>query len=214
MADSASSSNPSSTFKTHYVIDKLNGTNYQVWKHRMELYLKQCQLWDVVSGAERPQQPKDKAPTAKHDAFKAWQAKDINAQMELILHCQDRQVQMVRTLTTAQAIWKHFANSYEHTDLIVQVSLIKKLVTTNMAERQSSTKFLDDWQVILDGVLISGLTIPDQLKAMLFMPLFLCPEEHSLRPKPLWRICSFKVWCRRSSKRKLYVSRLLEQRSL
>ena len=130
----------------------------------MELYLKQCQLWDVISGNERqPLQPKDKAPTGEVDAYKGCQAKDINAQMELIWHCQDRQVQMVRTLTTAQAIWKHFEHSYEHTDLIYQVSLIKKLVNTNMAEGESSTKFLDAWQVTLDEVLISGLTIPDQL---------------------------------------------------
>lgn len=82
MADTATTSaSATQTIKSRYVIDKLNGTNYQVWKIRMELYLKQSQLWDIINNNER-------AETQSPE----WKAQDTSAQMELILHCHDRQV--------------------------------------------------------------------------------------------------------------------------
>lgn len=171
MADHASSS-LSTAHKPRYVIDKLTNTNYQVWKLRMELHLKQLQLWDIVSGDEpQPATPDgNKAPQGHHaEALKEWKMKDISAQTEIIGQCADRQVQMVRTLHTAHAIWHFFAQSYEHTDLIYQVSLIKRLVNSNMSEGQATAKFLDTWQALLDEVLISGLVIPETLQAMLLL---------------------------------------------
>ena len=171
MAEGTASSSAAHVYKPRYVIEKLNGTNYQVWKLRMELYLKQMQLWDIISGDEpQPVIPSEKAPQdAYATALKEWKIKDINAQTELIGHCADRQVQMVRNMSTARAIWNFFAQSYEHTDLIYQVSLIKRLVNSNMNEGQSTTKFLDSWQALLDEVLISGLAIPETLQAMLLL---------------------------------------------
>lgn len=165
------SSSSSAAYKPRYSIDKLNGSNYQVWKLIMELYLKQLQLWDVVNGNDaQPVAPKDKAPQGNYaDILKSWQTKDINAQTEIIGHYADRQVQMVRSMSSAQAIWNFFQKSYEHTDLIYQVSLIKRLVNSNMQEGQNTAKFLDTWQALLDEVLISGLGIPKTLQAMLLL---------------------------------------------
>ncbi|MCO5594467.1 hypothetical protein L7F22_048497 [Adiantum nelumboides] len=132
MAEFASSSS-ASTYKPRYIINKLNGTNYQVWKIWMELYLTQLQLCNVTSGVEnQPDHLKDEDLISLDDTYDAWHSKNNSAKMELILHCQDRQVQMVKKLTTATAIWKFFEKNYEHTDLIYQVSLIKKLVNTTM----------------------------------------------------------------------------------
>ena len=89
MADIATTcASATQVLKSKYIIDKLNGTNYQVCKIRMEIYLKQLQLWDIINSNDRvePQSPE-------------WKAQDTSAQMELILHCKDRHVQMVRTLS-------------------------------------------------------------------------------------------------------------------
>ncbi|MCO5559277.1 hypothetical protein L7F22_012873 [Adiantum nelumboides] len=169
MAEFASSFS-ASTYKPRYIIDKLNGTNYQVWKIRMELYLTQLQLWDVTSKVKnQPDHLKDEDSTSLDDTYDAWHSKNNSAKMELILHCQDRQVQMVKKLTIANAIWKFFEKNYEHTDLVYQVSLIKKLVNTTMQEGQSSSKFLETWQILLNGVLVSGLAIPEELQSMLLL---------------------------------------------
>ncbi|MCO5570496.1 hypothetical protein L7F22_024218 [Adiantum nelumboides] len=136
----------------------------------MELYLTQLQLWDVTSGVKnQPDHLKDEDSTSLDDTYDAWHSKNNSAKMELILHCQDRQVQMIKKLTTANAIWKFFEKNYEHTDLVYQVSLIKKLVNTTMQEGQSSSKFLETWQILLDEVLVSGLAIHEELQSMLLL---------------------------------------------
>lgn len=76
---------------------------------------------------------------------------------------------MVRTLTSARDIWIFFEKCYQHTDLVYQVSLIKRLVNTNMSEGQAAAKFLDTWQALLDEVLLSGLAIPETLQSMFLL---------------------------------------------
>ena len=126
----------------------------------MEFYLKQLKLWKVVSGDyKRPKEEDDKSNV---DALQAWDTRNICAQMKLILHCENRQVQMVRTLSTPKFIWKIFNNNYEHIDFVYQVSLIKALVNNTMQEGQSATKFLDGWQALLDEVLIFGMEISEK----------------------------------------------------
>ncbi|MCO5584117.1 hypothetical protein L7F22_038040 [Adiantum nelumboides] len=153
----AESSSAPSLKARYHTIDKLNGNNYQVWKLKMELYLKELQLWDVIS------------TPAPSPVAAEWTAKDNTAHMEIILHCGDRQVQMVRSLKSAEAIWSFFQKTYEHTDLVYQVSLIKRVVNTNMQEGQSATKFVDAWQALLDEVIISGLAIPETLQTMILL---------------------------------------------
>ncbi|MCO5576517.1 hypothetical protein L7F22_030327 [Adiantum nelumboides] len=70
-----SSSTPSLKARYH-TIDKLNGNNYQVWKLKMELYLKELQLWNVVS------------TPAPSTVLTEWMTKDNTAHMEIILHCE------------------------------------------------------------------------------------------------------------------------------
>ncbi|MCO5547043.1 hypothetical protein L7F22_000484 [Adiantum nelumboides] len=118
---------------------------------------KELQLWDAVSTP---------APSA---VLAEWTTKDNIAHMEIILHCGDRQVQMVRSLKLAEALWSFFQKTYEHTDLVYQVSLIKRLVNTNMQEGQSATKFVDAWQALLDEVIISGLAVPETLQTMILL---------------------------------------------
>ncbi|MCO5581900.1 hypothetical protein L7F22_035789 [Adiantum nelumboides] len=122
----------------YHTIDKLNGNNYQVWKLKMELYLKELQLWDVIS------------TPAPSPVETEWMAKDNTTHMEIILHCGDRQVQTVWSVTSAQAIWSFFQKTYEHTDLVYQVSPIKRLMNTNIQEGQSATKFVNAWWALLD----------------------------------------------------------------
>ncbi|MCO5600211.1 hypothetical protein L7F22_054321 [Adiantum nelumboides] len=127
MAESSSTPSLKASYRT---IDKLNGNNYQVWKLKMELYLKELQLWDVVS------------TPAPRRVLAEWTTKDNTPHMEIILHCGDRIVQMVQSLKSAEAIWSFFQKTYEHIDLVYQVILIKRLVNTNM-QGQSATKFVD-----------------------------------------------------------------------
>lgn len=93
--------------------------------------------------------------TSSVDVVQAWNTRDISAQMELILHCEALGRSTWWVPVHFKEIWEFFNNSYEHTDLVYQVSLmIKRLVNNTMHEGQSATKFLDGWKVLLDEVLI------------------------------------------------------------
>ncbi|MCO5565027.1 hypothetical protein L7F22_018697 [Adiantum nelumboides] len=147
-----------------YRLDKLTGPNYLVWQVRMELLLQRAQLWDVVIGGAE-----NAPPTTDAAGLARWQQKDLAARMEIIIHLGDRQVQLVRALSTSNAVWKLLRSSYEHTDLVTQVTLLKRLVNSTMNEGQSATQFIDDWQKILDDGAIAGLAIPKNLQSMLLL---------------------------------------------
>ncbi|MCO5595191.1 hypothetical protein L7F22_049230 [Adiantum nelumboides] len=147
-----------------YRLNKLTGPNYLVWRVRMELLLQRAQLWDVVIGGAE-----NAPPTTDAVGLARWQQKDLAARMEIIVHLGDCHVQLVRALSTSNAVWKLLRSSYEHTDLVTQVTLLKRLVNSTMNEGQSATQFIDDWQKILDDGAIAGLAIPENLQSMLLL---------------------------------------------
>ena len=53
--------------------------------------------------------------------------------------------------------------TYEHNDLVSQVTLMKHLIILNSFEGHNATQFLDDWQSLLGEAAISGLIIPINL---------------------------------------------------
>lgn len=86
--------------------------------------------------------------------------------MEIVLRVGDRQVQMTRPLVTSKLIWDFFRSTYEHTDLVSQVTLIKKLINLSMEDGQNVTQFLDEWQGLLDETaVVAGLDIPPPLQS-------------------------------------------------
>ncbi|MCO5586758.1 hypothetical protein L7F22_040700 [Adiantum nelumboides] len=153
-----------STRSRTYRLDKLMGPNYLVWRVRMELLLQRAELWDVVIGGAE-----NAPPTTDDVGLARWQQKDLVARMKIIVHLGDPQVQLVRALSTFNAIWKLLRSSYEHTDLISQVTLLKRLVNSTMNEGQSTIQFIDDWQKILYDGAIAVLIILENLQSKLLL---------------------------------------------
>jgi hypothetical protein len=60
--------------------------------------------------------------------------KDLQAQVELMFHLQDPQVQMVRQCNMLAKIWTLLRSNYQHKDLITQVTSLKRLLVTSLAE--------------------------------------------------------------------------------
>ena len=61
-------------------VAKLNNSNYQTWKYKMELLLIKEELWDVVTGI-KPQQPTEE-----------WVKKDGKARASIGLLVEDNQL--------------------------------------------------------------------------------------------------------------------------
>ena len=130
----------------------------------MELLLQRAELWDVVDG-----EGDQISPATAPQALALWKQKDLAAKMEIIVHLGDRQVQLVRSLPTSNAIWKLLRSTYKHTDLVSQVTLLKRLVNLVMSEGQQASQFIEDWQKVLDDAAIAGLVIPEKLQCMLLL---------------------------------------------
>ncbi|KAH7443565.1 hypothetical protein KP509_02G040300 [Ceratopteris richardii] len=96
MAQQAPLSLPSTVCS--YNLDKLIGFNYLTWAMRATLILKRANLWDIVSGIT----PR---PAHGNPNLDDWNARDLWAQAEILLHLGDRQAQMVRPCQTAAEIW-------------------------------------------------------------------------------------------------------------
>eukprot|EP00249_Psilotum_nudum_P000650 c12720_g2_i1 orf=315-788(+) len=111
-----------------YQFDKLNGTNYLVWRVRMQMIFQRANLWTIVDGTEADPE------VANVNAHDAWVQRDLTVGMDLILHLGDRQVQMVRSLTTSAEIWALLRVTYERTDIVSKVTLLKRLINFTMGE--------------------------------------------------------------------------------
>ncbi|MCO5569408.1 hypothetical protein L7F22_023120 [Adiantum nelumboides] len=145
-----------------YHLDKLLGPNYLTWATRVTLLLKRATLWEIVDGTI----PK---PAPNSPDLADWTAKDLQAQAELMLHLGDRQVQMVRRCQSSQEIWNFLHSAYHHEDLITRVTALKKLLGSALNEHQDTAKFLDEWRVLLDNALLSGLQLDDSLQSMFLL---------------------------------------------
>ena len=96
-------------------IAKLNGSNYQTWKFKVELLLIKEDLWDVVS-----QEPPE-ALTPE------WRAKDRKARASIGLLLEDSQLHLVRKEITARATWNALKQYHEKSTLSNKASLLRKL---------------------------------------------------------------------------------------
>ena len=95
----------------------------------MELLLKQHKMWDMVSGTNTQPPPNDPAEATGID-------KDLIAQIDLLLNMGDNQVEEVRSLGSANAIWNHLKSLYEPTDLATKAYTLRAFtILTAMATK-------------------------------------------------------------------------------
>ena len=95
-------------------IDKFDGTNYHLWKFKMQMVLEEKDLWDVVDGTdERPAiedgRDESELSAAEHrtllEALKAWDKKDRRAKALICLSVKDSQMGHVRNAESAMEAW-------------------------------------------------------------------------------------------------------------
>lgn len=94
---------------------KLNSSNYQTWKFKLQLILVKEGLWDVVTG-NVPENP---------DA--AWLTKDGNAKATIGLLVEDNHLIHIKNLANACDYWNVLKDIYEKPNLVNKVVLYKKL---------------------------------------------------------------------------------------
>ena len=77
-----------------YVIPILSADNYATWSMKLELLLIRSEIWGIVDGS-------DVAPAASDIVgLAAWRLRNVKARSELLLHCNEKQLLSLRSLTT------------------------------------------------------------------------------------------------------------------
>jgi hypothetical protein len=92
---------------------------------------------------------------------------------------------MVQRCNTSAEIWTLLQSNYHHEDLITQGGSLKRLLVAFLAENQEIWKFLDDWRILLENALLSGLQLDPNFQAILLRAALLlrgdCSSSHKRR---------------------------------
>lgn len=100
---------------------KLNGSNYQTWKFKMELLLIDKDLWDIISEA-RPAIP---------DAD--WLKREGKARARIGLMVEDNQLCHIRKEATAAGAWNALKTYHEKSTLTNKIFLLKRICRMQMS---------------------------------------------------------------------------------
>jgi hypothetical protein len=146
-------------------IAKLNNSNYQTWKFKVELLLTKDDLWDAISKAT-PNPITDK-----------WQTKDQKARATIGLLLEDNQLNLIRKQTTAKGTWMALQAYHEKSTLSNKVSLLRKLCALKLTETGSMEDHLRQMEDIIDRLASLGEALAEQLTVALFLSSL--PESYS-----------------------------------
>jgi hypothetical protein len=76
-----------------YLVNKIKSTNYSIWNIKMETLLSLNKAFFVVDGSKPNPGTVIPATQLAH-----WKIKDGKAHADIILHCGDRQIQLLKSL--------------------------------------------------------------------------------------------------------------------
>lgn len=141
-------------------ITKLNGSNYQIWKYKIELILTKEDLWDIVSN--------DLPEGIARDA--AWEKRNGKAKATIGLSVEDNQLGHIRKETTAKAAWNALQSYHEKSTLTNKVFLLKRLCRMQMNDNGN----MEDHVNIMMDVVNQLEALGEKLKDDLVVALLLC----------------------------------------
>ena len=138
-------------------ITKLNGTNYQTWKFKLELLLTKEDLWDTTT--EDPPDP----------VTDEWRTKDRKARANIGLLLEDNQLHLVRKETTAKGMWTSLQRYHEKSTLSNKVSLLRRICNLKLSEGGNMERHLIQMQDLIDQLASLRETLAEQLTVALFL---------------------------------------------
>ena len=109
-------------------INKFDGSNFHLWKFKMQMVLEERDLWDVVSGEVKPEHltnPLDQA---------TYKRKSRKAMAMICLAMEDSQLPLVRSANGAHDAWSRLEGHFEKKSLANKLFLRRRFFTTMMDE--------------------------------------------------------------------------------
>lgn len=87
------------------LVDRLNGTKYQTWNVRMQMYLQREELWILVNGITA-------RPTTATEQPE-WDTKNGKAKGTILLFITDHQITFVKNFDIFKKVWDFLKAKYQ-----------------------------------------------------------------------------------------------------
>jgi hypothetical protein len=98
-----------------------------------------------------------------------WAKLDRVARATIRMHLSESVYFTVQTCTTASELWKTLPDTYEKKVTATKIYLIQRLYNLRMKESDSIMARLNEYEGIISQLSTQGMTIDDELKALLLM---------------------------------------------
>jgi transposase InsO family protein len=145
-------------------VEKLDGTNYHVWKFKMQLILEDKDLFGVIDGTDvKPE---------KADAVAEWVKRDKKARVTICLALSDSVLATVRSCETAVSVWEKLASVFESKSLVNRLFMRRKLLTMKMSEGDALSTHINMLKTLAEQLAAIGAqTSEEDLVMTLLMSL-------------------------------------------
>lgn len=144
---------------SRFAFAKLNGTNWQTWKVRVEMLLQREDLWTVVSEPFPLEEGRDDE----------WRNADRKAKATLVLLLEDSQLSLIKNCTSAHEVFNALKSYHQKTTRSVRVSLLKKLCAVNLPERGNLEEHLREIDDLFDRLDAAGTELDKDTKVCMLL---------------------------------------------
>uniref|UniRef100_A0AAV1T8D3 Uncharacterized protein n=1 Tax=Peronospora matthiolae TaxID=2874970 RepID=A0AAV1T8D3_9STRA len=136
-------------------INKFSGTNFHVWKFKMQMVLEERDLWDVVSGEVKIEHC---TSTLDQATFKR---KSRKALAIICLAMEDSQLPLVRSAKDAYDAWSRLEGHYEKKSLANKLFLRRRFFTTMMGEGDDVLEHINRLKTLVEQLDAVGAPVSE-----------------------------------------------------
>ncbi|KAK2577585.1 hypothetical protein KPH14_000902 [Odynerus spinipes] len=134
-----------------FLITKLNNSNYQIWKEKVQLLLMRERVWHTIE-EDRPAVENEK-----------WLGEDMHVRSTIGLLIEDDQLRYVKKATSAKEAWDSLKGYHEKASLSNIVYTLKKLCRTRLTENESMERHINGMLNMVDELEARGESVKERM---------------------------------------------------
>ncbi len=148
-------------------IEKLDGTNYHVWKFKMQLVLEDKELFGFIDGTD-----------VKAEGSAEWVKRDKKARVTICLALSDSILAAVRSCETALSVWEKLASIFESKSLVNRLFMRRKLLTMKMSEGDALSTHINSIKTLSEQLAAVGAQVSEEDLVMTLLMSLPSSYEH------------------------------------
>jgi hypothetical protein len=146
-----------------FLIDKLDGSNFAIWKFKMKNVLMERELWEIVDGTEVL------AEDADDNARRRFQQRMNKALATIVLSVSDDQIHLIDEAKTPLEAWTNLQTHFERSSLANRLFLNRKLQGLRMSNEDSMHEHVKKFKEIVRKLSAIGAPVPDDYQVTILL---------------------------------------------